>query len=175
MANFRFNCPSCGMQLELDERHAGQEVECGHCYQIFIAPRVKPRPDRSPTDEGWSSTSSRRPRIPHEFWDDERPRHRRRDGSDNDDFAPSASHNSSESDSLAILSLILGVISFPIACCCWPVGLATSSAAITTGIFGLRSSANHLMAILGLIFGVLSFGLAVLGMFIGFGNLLINR
>ncbi len=166
MANFRFNCPSCQMPLELDERHAGQEVECGHCYQVFIAPRVLASGELP-------SSGRRQSRIPSGLWDTERPRRRSRYTSD-DDFAP-PTRSGSQSDAWAIIALVLGGVSPLLACCCWPLGLATSTGAIITGILGLRSSANQVMAILGLIFGVLSFGLGGVAILIGLGNAVINR
>src|SRR5262245_14207399 len=39
MANIRVNCPTCKSELEIDEQHAGQEVECGSCMQVFVARR----------------------------------------------------------------------------------------------------------------------------------------
>ncbi|MCS6866905.1 MAG: hypothetical protein RMJ56_12910 [Gemmataceae bacterium] len=174
MATFRFSCPSCRRQLEIDERHAGQEVECGHCYHIFLAPRVEPRSDRgSRGDEGYF-TARRPSRIPDELWEEQRPRRRPRYVDDDDDWAPPSSRPGSESDALAIIALVLGGVSLPMACCCWPLGLATSLGAIITSIFGLKSAKNQVMAILGLIFGVLALGLVAFAMLLGFGNMILN-
>jgi hypothetical protein len=43
MANIRVNCPACRALLELDAVHAGTEVECGSCLQVFVANAPAPR------------------------------------------------------------------------------------------------------------------------------------
>lgn len=43
MPNIRVNCPACRALLELDAAHAGTEVECGSCLQVFVANALAPR------------------------------------------------------------------------------------------------------------------------------------
>ncbi len=53
MPNIRVTCPTCKQELEVDARHAGQEVECGSCLQVFVArdpgaPPPAPSPGKKP-------------------------------------------------------------------------------------------------------------------------------
>jgi hypothetical protein len=44
MAKIRVRCPACDSDLELDDSHEGQEVECGSCLHLFIARYSGPAP-----------------------------------------------------------------------------------------------------------------------------------
>src|SRR5438093_13750393 len=37
MANIRITCPTCGKTLEVGAEYDGKEVECGECFQVFVA------------------------------------------------------------------------------------------------------------------------------------------
>ena len=37
MANIRVTCPTCGKALEVGAEYDGKEVECGECFQVFVA------------------------------------------------------------------------------------------------------------------------------------------
>ena len=38
MSLIRLNCPACARMLEIDEEAIGQEVQCGACFEVFVAP-----------------------------------------------------------------------------------------------------------------------------------------
>ena len=74
MATVRVTCPTCSAELEIDEKHVGQEVECGSCQQVFVSapPEGKKKPYRMR-------------RSDHDEDDDRRPRRRSRRDDDDDD------------------------------------------------------------------------------------------
>lgn len=83
MPTIRVTCPMCNVELELDAAHAGQEIECGSCLQVFVAeetPRKNQlrRVDDDEDDRGRRSRRSRRSRRDDDDYDD-RPRRRQYD------------------------------------------------------------------------------------------------
>ncbi|MBM3983985.1 MAG: hypothetical protein FJ304_27695, partial [Planctomycetes bacterium] len=52
MAKIRVRCPACDSDLELDESHEGQEVECGSCLHLFVARYAGPAPAAGGTVPG---------------------------------------------------------------------------------------------------------------------------
>lgn len=41
MAEFKFNCPQCGQEIEADESARGQVAECPHCEKGIVVPSKK--------------------------------------------------------------------------------------------------------------------------------------
>lgn len=166
MAKFRVRCPTCNAELELDAAHAGKEVECGSCLQVFTAPdkaeKKKPykaRPDRDADEE--EDRPSRR-------------RHRpRRDDYDEYDYSPPRARGGAPSDVPGVVGLVLGCV----AIICLVLGCFTCGAtyviavplALAGGVFsffgktGLRV-AGLVLNILVLIPAVIIIGLWFLGM-----------
>src|SRR5262245_43429647 len=125
MATIRVHCPSCNSQLEIDSVYVGQEVECGNCFQTFVANNPKPNiPGASFGESVWSelddkpSRRSTRRRSDDDDEDDRRRSRRRRDDYDDDDdyYSPPSRHNAG--NGLAVTSLVLGISSVVLACCC---------------------------------------------------------
>lgn len=155
MAKFRVRCPTCNAELELDEAHAGKEVECGSCLQVFTAPDkaeekkpYKMRPDR---DEEEERPFPRRPR--------------RDDDYDEYDYSPPTARGGGGGSTAAVFALILGILSLPLGCC-WCAGLPVSIAGIVCGSIGMKNPDGKGMAVAGLI-------LSVLGLLLSGGLLLL--
>lgn len=175
MANIRVTCPTCKTELEVGAEHAGQEVECGNCLQVFVAkgperpepkapavlglpgpaPKPKPKPKRRRDTDDDEYDHDRRPR------DD--------DFDDYDDYRPSRASDSSGADGLAVASLVLGILSLPFVCC-WPLGVPLAALAVVMGAVGLRSRDNHGLAVAGLVLGLVSLCLLAFAFFVGFGG-----
>ena len=169
MAKFRVRCPTCNAELELDEAHAGKEVECGSCLQVFTAPdpgakaKKKPykmRPDRG--DDGEEERPSRRRRRP------------RRDDYDEYDYSPPSARDGAGGNAVAVVSLILGIVSFPMMCCCSFISIPLSIGGIVCGLIGMQKPQGKGMAIAGLSLSILSLVLIVALFFLGFGLNLMN-
>lgn len=159
MAKFRVRCPTCNAELELDEAHAGKEVECGSCLQVFTAPEpgakkkpYKARPGRDADEEEERPSRRRRPR---------------RDDYDEYDYSPPSARGGDGGSTAAVFALILGILSLPLGCC-WCAGLPVSVAGIICGSIGMRNPNSKGMAVAGLILSgiglVLSGGLFILGL-----------
>lgn len=154
MAKFRVHCPACHEELEIDDRHEDEEVECGSCFERFVAKApVEERPARR----------SRRRSDDDEDYEEERPRRRRRRVS---------SGGGGGGGGAAITSLICGILSLPLGCC-WCIGLPVAIAGIAFGISGMKDPKSKGMAtvglalsVVGLLFagGMLLFGLLGQGM-----------
>ena len=165
MANIRVNCPTCKAELEIGQEYLGQEVECGSCLQPFKVedPKSVKKPykmQRSRDDEDDEDEDDRGPR---------RKKRRRRDDDDDYDYRPpGASRGSTGGGSgLAITSLILGILSFPMICCCY-LNVPISVAGIVTGMIGAAKPNGRGMAITGLVLSIVSLllfaGLFLFGM-----------
>jgi hypothetical protein len=151
MPNFRVTCPACSTTLELDAQHAGQEVECGSCLQVFVATPPPPPPPPRPVIRGVAPTkpapsrppTRRTPRRPSPRDDDDYP-HDRYD----DDYAdpPVAS-------GLGTASLVLGILSV-VAFCCWPLSGLLGVLAIILGAVGRGNPPDRGSATAGLILGI---------------------
>jgi predicted Zn finger-like uncharacterized protein len=114
MAAIRVTCPTCKTELEIDERHAGQEVECGSCLQVFVAKDPNAR-EEAPA----ASSTGKRPykaRRDSDEDDEDRPRRKRRSRRDNeygdyeDDYAdrPARRHPPKSRLAYILLGIFLG-------------------------------------------------------------------
>lgn len=154
MATVRVNCPTCNAELEIDDRHLGQEVECGSCLQTFVAEEGKkpPRPRRRDDED----EEERKPRR----------RRSRRDDDDDYDYSPPARGSGGDANALAVISLVFGILSFPLLCCCY-LNIPASLAGIVCGAIGMQKQQGKGMAIAGLILSIVSLllfgGLVILG------------
>ncbi|HXD85355.1 MAG TPA: DUF4190 domain-containing protein [Urbifossiella sp.] len=144
MANVRLTCPACNAELEIGAEHLGQEIECGNCLRPFVAEVPRDRSER------------RRQRD--EDDDDDRPSRRRRtrrSPSYDDDFDYNPERTSGASG-VAVAALVLGILSFPLLCCCH-LNVPVAIAGIVCGILGLqKNSQSRGMALAGLILSILS-------------------
>lgn len=165
MANVRVTCPTCNAELEIGEEHLGKEVECGSCLQAFVAedPREKKQPYKM-----------RRPKDKADYDDDDdrpsrRKRRRRDDDEDEYDYSPPGTSSGSGGGSgLAVTSLILGILSFPMFCCCY-LNVPISLAGIVTGMIAMQKPQGKGMAVTGVILSVLSL-MAFGGLFLFWGG-----
>ncbi len=162
MANIRVTCPTCNAELEIGEEHLGQEVECGSCLGAFVAedPKSKKRPYKMQRPKDDDEDEDDRPR---------KKRRRRRDEDDDYDYSPPGSRDGGGGSGLAIASLILGIISIPMACCCGLFSIPLSLGAIATGGMSMKNPEGKGMAVTGVVLGVISLGLCVAAFAIGFG------
>jgi hypothetical protein len=85
MATIRVTCPTCGKALEVGAEYDGKEVECGECFQVFVArkPGIKVKGIPSATGKGPAAKSGRRRDD-----DDDYEHDHRRDEYDDDDYEP---------------------------------------------------------------------------------------
>jgi hypothetical protein len=132
MAMIRVTCPMCGKLLEVGSEHAGQEVECGGCFQVFVAeapspPKIKamqshepppgvrgkPRPRSDDDDDDYEHD--------HVGYEYDRPR------------APSAA------DGTAVAALVVGVLALLTSCCPFS-GVAFGVTAMVLGSSAKRNS-----------------------------------
>ena len=80
--------------------------------------------------------------------------------------AASYSTTAPPSNTLALVSMILGIAGIILNCCCWPLSVALGIAAIITGIIGLNKVKNGTgsgkgMALAGLICGIVGIVLGI--------------
>ena len=174
MANIRVKCPACKSELEIGAEHAGQEVECGNCLEVFKA--KVPGGNASSSDTGLPPRTAlpsgsgrgkpaRKPRRDDDDDDYESDRRRPYEDDDYDDYAPPYRRSDGAGDGAATASLVLGIIALVLVCC-WPLSLPLGLAATITGGLGLKSRNNKGMAVAGLVLGILS--LCAAGMFLLF-------
>ncbi len=163
MANIRVTCPECKTQLEIGEEHAGQEVECGNCYKVFIAkapekegPKVTVVFGLPPKSEPKEAERPRRRRRRDDDDDDYEHDRRRRDDDDYDyDRRARRGEDTGGADGMAIAALVLGILSLPLVCCWW-AGLPLSVLAIIFGSLGLKSRDQSGLATAGLVLGIIA-------------------
>ena len=170
MANIRVNCPTCKAELEIGDEYIGQEAECGKCLQPFKAE------DSKSVKKPYKMQRSRDDEDEEE---DERPRRKkRRRDDDEDDYdysPPGASRGSSGGSGLGITSLILGILSLPLAvfCCCWPVNSIGSAilqvVGSILGFMGMKGSGRG-VSIAGLVICLVGLALNFLMIVLVFGN-----
>lgn len=105
-----------------------------------------------PTDDDFEDDRPRRPRNSRDDFDDEPPARRRRDPDDYDDLPrrPAGPGNG-----LAITSLVLGIISIVMVCCCAYISPLTGIGALITGFMANSKGQSKGMAITGIILGAL--------------------
>ena len=158
MANIRVTCPTCKVTLEIDERYTGQEVECGSCFETFVAERPSSR-RKWDDDEDEEERPSRR-------------RSRRDDDDDDEDYAPRRRRvrrrPSEGGNPAAALALVLGILSVPFMCCCTLISIPVSLGGAVCGFIGMQKEEGKGMAITGLVLSLLSLVLSVLALiFVG--------
>ncbi|MFM8271550.1 MAG: DUF4190 domain-containing protein [Gemmata sp.] len=178
MADIRVTCPKCKTQLEIGSEHEGQEVECGSCLQVFTATTKKPKEnDLEASGGGGKIKGSTKPRAARDRDDDDdeddRPRRRSRrdddDDFDDDDEYYDRPRRKSGGSGLAIASLILGIFSIILACCCGLFSLPVSIAALVCGALGMKNPEGKGMAVAGLVLGIIAIVLAIINVVIGIG------
>lgn len=162
MANIRVTCPACNTQLEIGEEHAGQEVECGNCLQVFIAkapekegPKVKVVFGLPEKPEPREPPPKRRRRRDDDDDDYEHDRRRRDDDDYDYDRRDRRGPDTGGADGMAIASLVLGILSLPLVCCWW-AGLPLAALAIIMGSLGMKSRDQSGLATAGLVLGIIS-------------------
>jgi hypothetical protein len=142
MANIRVRCPACNEELEIDERHEGEEIECGSCFEKFVAKAESDRPSRR-------SKRSRRDDDDDDEYED-RPRRRRRRSS----HGGGEGFGTGGGGSAAMLSIVCGILSLPLGCC-WCLGLPVAIAGIAFGISAMKDPSSKGMGAVGLVLSVI--------------------
>jgi predicted Zn finger-like uncharacterized protein len=188
MANIRVTCPTCKTALEVDKEYEGQEVECGNCLQVFVANSASSSSSgstsssstsgsgktsgssrqRSEDDQEEAPRPKRRPRRRNDDDDDDYDHDRRRDDDDEDDYRPSRRRGGGD-NSLAIASLILGIVAVFPGCCCGLISIPCSLGAIATGAMGMKNEEGKVMSIIGIVLGVLMLVLTVVAISLNLG------
>jgi|SRR5262245_48336245 len=154
MATIRVTCPTCGEVLEIGAEHEGQEVECGGCLQVFVAPRPGGRVRGAPSPRG-------KPRRRDDEDDDYEHDHTEELDDDYNEFSGRGGGGASGA---AVLGLIFGVLGLLTSCC--PVsGIVLGVLAMVLGTVGKRNAdgagAATAAAVLGSIAFLISAGLLV--------------
>lgn len=116
MSTTTITCPACGKTLEIDEESLGKEVECGECFEVFVAKEsggsIRGKPSRSgKSKEKAEKKPSRRRRRDD---DDDDYDH---DYEDDDDYRPRSRRVNRGPSAAAIVGLIFGILSIPMFCC----------------------------------------------------------
>jgi predicted Zn finger-like uncharacterized protein len=176
MANIRVTCPTCNSELEIDAEYVGQEVECGSCLQVFVA-EAKPSGSgrKIPGSSTGKSKPASKPKRKRRRDDDDEYDHDRRDDYDDDDYAPPRRRRSEGGTGLAVTSLVLGIASIPMACCCGLFALPLSFGAAICGGIAMKNPEGKGMAVAGLVLGILGIALTILSVAIGIGMNLNNQ
>ena len=169
MATIRVTCPTCGQLLEVDAEHAGEEVECGECFQVFVAegpkpPKIQVILTHGPLPHVEGKPKSRQRRRDDD--DDSEP-NRPRDEYDEDDYdrpTRPGGAGAAVTTGTAVVGLVVGVFALLTSCC--PVtGIVLGILAMVLGAVGKKSpdvsGAATAAAVLGSIAFVISAGLAV--------------
>ena len=171
MAEVRVTCPTCNAELAIGEEHLGKEIECGSCLGAFVAedPKTKKQPykmKRTEKDRDEDEDDDDRPRK-------KKKRRRRDDDEDDYDYSPPGSSGDGGSSALGVTSLIFGILSFPLLCCCY-LNVPASLIGIATGAIAMYKPNGRGMATVGLILSIVSL-LLFGGMFaLGFGMQAVN-
>lgn len=166
MPTVRVTCPTCATRLELAADHLGQEVQCGSCHQIFVA---KEERRARPGDEDDDRPTPRHSKFRRESDDDDdddfddRPRRRRRRRA-----------GVGGGGTLGTVSLVLGLLSIPLACCCGLFSVPVSAGGLVCGLIGLRDRDARGTALPGAICSgiglVLMVAVVALGLAVNLGN-----
>ena len=156
MSTLRITCPACHATLEIDARHAGEEVECGSCFQVFVAtdPNAKAKPGRPMAKPASTKPSSKR----RDESDDDYP-HDHIDLYDSlaDDDSPSRRGG----DGFGVAALVLGIVALPLSCCfilSGPVALV----GLLLGVIGMSRRDGRGLAIAGVALNVIALLLTAL-------------
>jgi predicted Zn finger-like uncharacterized protein len=166
MANIRVTCPACNTQLEIGDEHAGQEVECGNCLQVFVAKGPAPEPPKEPVVFGLPPKSAPKESAPpkrrrrrdddDDDYEHDRDRRSRRDDDDYEyDRRSRRGEDTSGADGMAVAALVLGILSLPLVCCWW-AGLPLAALAIIMGSLGMKSRTQGGLGTAGLVLGIIS-------------------
>ena len=124
----------CGKLLEVDAAHAGQEVECGECLQVFVA-----EPPTNPAIEASAARESPA-RIPGKPWrrrgDDDDYEHDHEDD-EYDEFEPAP--GARPASGTAVVALVVGILAL-LTSCCPLTGVAFGVTAMALGSSARRFS-----------------------------------
>ena len=147
MAKFRVRCPACNEELEIDERYDGEEVECGSCFERFVA--------KAPVEERPSRRSRRRDDDEGDY-EEERPRRRRR--------RVTHGGGGGGGNSPAIASLICGILAVLTSCFCGCISIPLAVGAIGSGVAGMKNPDSKAMAVIGICLGILALAFFAIGL-----------
>lgn len=153
MAKFRVRCPACNEELEIDERHDGEEVECGSCFERFAA--------KAPSEERPSRRSRRRDDDEGDY-EEERPRRRRR-------VRHSSGGGGGGGNAPAIASLICGILAVLTSCFCGCLSIPLAVGAIGSGVAGMKNPDGKAMAVIGICLGILALAFFAISLIAGIG------
>jgi hypothetical protein len=165
MANIRVTCPTCGKVLEVGAEHAGEEVECGECFQVFVAegpPKPKIKAVSTPDPPGMKRKPKRRRDD-----DDDYEHDQERDEYDDDDYEPPhrrGGGRGSGASGTAVAGLIVGVLAL-LTSCCPLTGIGLGVLAMVLGAAGKKhpggAGTGAAATVLGSIALVISVGVIV--------------
>ena len=162
-------CPSCGQTLRVPDDAAGKHARCAQCQAVILVP-ASDTPSPTPMDPPLGGPN---PPTPYRETPMTNPYDAPKTETPFKGPSPSQGTNT-----LAIVSLVLGVCSFTIGCCCWlhiPLGLG----AAITGYLGMQKANEGLggkgMAIAGMVMGIASLvlltALGILGVAMNLGGM----
>jgi hypothetical protein len=119
-----------------------------------------------PTDEyDDDDDRARGPRDSRDDEEDDIPPRRRRD--EEDDYDDVLRRSPGEGEGLSLASMIVGIISIPLACCCGLLSLPASAVAIILGFIGRSKTGGDPKSTTGLITGFVALLIAVLLLILG--------
>src|SRR6187401_201743 len=118
MANIRVTCPTCGKMLEVGAEHAGQEVECGECFQVFVAegpPKPKIKGVLTPSaPPGVKGKTKRRRKDDDDDYDHDH----ETDEYDDDDYEPPRRRRGAGGGGgTAMVGVTVGILALLTSCC----------------------------------------------------------
>jgi hypothetical protein len=160
MANIRVTCPTCGKLLEVGEEHAGQEVECGECFQVFVVegppqPKIQGVTTHG-APPGVRGKTKRGRRNDDDDYDHER------DEYDDDDYEPR--QRGGGAGGTAVVGLTVGILAL-LTSCCPLTGIGLGVLAMVLGSAAKKypdgSGAGTAATVLGSIAFVISVGLII--------------
>lgn len=154
-------CPGCSAKLSVNAGDVGKDVECPYCKSTF---RATASVDQARLSGRASDTV-----------EDDRPRRSgdRRERYDDDGGDERDRRRVPESQTVGTVSLVTGIISLPLVCCCGVLSIPLSLTAIVTGILSLKTAGRG-MGLAGLIVGALSLVFSIGMIVLGFGAQLMN-
>jgi len=164
MANIRVTCPTCGKVLEVGAEHAGEEVECGECFQVFVAEGPKPKTKSAPTHgpPGVKGKPKRRRTDDDDDYEHDHPI----EEYDEDDYQPPRRRGGGNggASGTAVAGLIVGILAL-LTSCCPLTGIGLGILAMVLGAVGKNhpnsSGTGAAATVLGSIAFVISVGLIV--------------
>jgi Zn-finger nucleic acid-binding protein len=159
-------CPGCHARLSVAVTDLGVDVECPYCKTVYSAVRADKPPTSSkvrvaPVADDRPSRRRRDEDEEDEEYEDERPRRRRR-------------RTASEAGTgMATASLVLGILSLPLAFCCGLLSLPISVLGIIFGVLGMKTEGRG-MAMTGLVLSGLGIVMSIIMMVVGLAFNLAN-